>query len=573
MSSAVVRALCLAACALVVSAPATAAQRQSVDLLMVNGKILTVDDRFRVEQAIAVKDGLIVAVGSTAELRGESTGARQVDLHGRTVVPGFNDAHHHPRTQSKRSLGDLQQVRSIAEIKARLAAKVAELGAGQWIVVDRGWDETLFVEGRKPTRQDLDQVAPDNPVLLARMGSHSAVANSRALQIAGIARDTPDPPGGRIEHDAGGEPTGILVETAQDLVSRHIPPLAPAERRAGTIAGLKALLPYGITSFSQAGGTATGFRDWQSIYAEVGADLPRGSYYLTANEDRTPEDVIGSGLRPMDGDDRLRVVATKIWADGGFTGPDAYLSKPYKGMGDFRGHLVNTPEELTEMFRKLNAAGWPVGVHTAGDATASIVVNAFARVLGETPRRDIRHHLMHYEVGMPDPADVRKMKRFGIGVAQQTNFVFSLEGLYTSYLQDDLLARVVPARSLLDQGIRFANSSDGWPTSPVLGIYAAVTRKGRSGARYSPQERLRVQEAIRSYTMGGAWMTHQEDVKGSLEPGKLADLVVLSDDILRIRPNCLLDVMAMETYVGGRLVYRRAPGDTAGAAPPHRECP
>jgi predicted amidohydrolase YtcJ len=558
--------------AVAVGTSTAAANKQQVDLLMFNGKILTVDDQFNVEQAIAVKDGLVVAVGTTAELRREFTGTRQVNLHGRTVVPGFNDAHQHVRVADRRSVGDLQNVESIAEIKELVAAKAEEIGPDEW-VLGRGWDETIFEEGRKPNRQDLDEAAPNNPVLLTRQGSHSSVASSKALEIAGIDSTTPDPKQGTIERDVNGDPTGVLVESAQDLVEEHVPPLTPEEQRAGTIEGLKALLPYGITSYSSAGGNADGFRAWQSIYAEVGDELPRGSFYLSGcRREDTPEDVIDSGLKPMDGDNRLRVVAAKTHADGGFTGPDAYVSQPYKGMGDFRGSLVNTPEQLTECFRKLNAAGWPIGIHTAGDAAASVAVNAFAKVLAETPRPDIRHHLMHYEVGMADPADIRKMKRFGIGVVQQTNFLWSLERLYNQYLQPDLLDRVVPARSLLDEGIRFANSSDVIPTSPIVGIYTAATRMGRSGAKYSPHERLAMEDALRAYTVGGAWMTHQEDVKGSLEPGKLADMVVLSDDILRIKPKCLLDVHVRESYVGGKLVYKRKAGDTAGLAPPHEVC-
>jgi predicted amidohydrolase YtcJ len=575
MRRAWVSAVCIAVGAVVtvlVGTSVAAADKQPIDVLLFDGKILTGDAQFNIEQAIAVKDGLVVAVGSTAELRKEFTAETQVNLHGKTVTPGFNDAHQHIRVADRRSVGDLQTVESIADIKALVAAKAAELEPDEW-VLGRGWDETIFEEVRKPNRQDLDEAAPENPVLLTRQGSHSAVANSKALEIAGIDASTPDPEQGTIERDANGEPTGVLVESAQDLVEEHVPPLTAEEQRTGTIAGLKSLLPYGITSYSSAGGTADGFRAWQSIYDEVGADLPRGSYYISGcRREDTPEDVIDSGLKPMDGDDRLRVVAAKAHADGGFTGPDAYVSQPYKGMGDFRGSLVNTPEQLTECFRKLNAAGWPIGVHTAGDAAASVAVNAFAKVLGETPRPDIRHHLMHYEVGMPKAADIRKMNRFGIGVAQQTNFLWSLEGLYNDYLQDELLQRLVPARSLLDQGIHFTNSSDVIPTSPIVGIYTSVTRKGRTGATYSPEERLEIEEALRAYTMGGAWMTHQEDVKGSLEPGKLADMIVLSDDILRIKPNCLLDVQVMETYVGGRRVYKREPGDTAGTAPPHRAC-
>lgn len=540
----------LLACA----APASAAGKARVDTLFFDGKIVTVDDRFSIARAVAVRDGRIVAVGRTADLRRRFDAARAVDLRGRTVLPGFNDAHQHVRSVDRRSVGDLQQVESLREIVARVRAKAAEVGAGTW-VLGYGWDETILAEGRKPTRQDLDAVAPASPVLLTRQGGHSSVANTRALQVAGITRDTPDPPGGRIERDASGEPTGILVEDAADLVSRHVPPQPDDERRAGLIQGLRNLLPFGITSFSQATLRVSAYPEWESIYRAEGARLPRASAYISWPG--SMDALRGLGRRPLRGDDRLRITAVKLFADGGFTGPDAFLSVPYNGLGGFRGSLVYPPEQLTAIIRALNADRWPVGVHTAGDAASSLVIRTFARVLSETPRRDIRHHLMHQEMQVPR-ADIRRMRRFRIGVVQQSNFLWSLEGLYDRYLPASVRDDVVPARSLLRAGVRFAESSDIIPTDPMLGLYTAVTRAGRSGRRHAfAKERLSVRQAIRAYTMGGAYMTHQEDEKGSIERGKLADMIVLSDDVLRIPPRRLREVRVERTYVGGRLVYRR----------------
>lgn len=525
---------------------------EPVDLLLFNGKLVTVDEQFSIEQAMAVHNGLIVAVGSDEVLRKRFTGKQEIDLRGQTVLPGFNDAHSHARTFSHRAIGDLQAATSIKTIRELLAAKAGDLGKGEWIT-GSGYDETIFDEGRKPNRQDLDEGAPDNPVYLVRQGGHSAVANSRALKLAGVDKDTPDPKGGRIERDKDGVPTGVLVEAAADLVRRHVPSLTPEEDRKGTIAGLKAYLRLGITSFTQAAGSVGEFKKWRAIYDEVGTDLPRASYYVTCTTD-TPD-----GVKPFEGDDRLRAVALKVFADGGFTGPDARLTLPYKGVGDgeFRGSLHLTPEEFLRMFSRATDEGWTVGVHTAGDGGEGIVIDAFAKVLSERPGLDIRHHLMHLEVPLPDEYYDR-MAQYGIGVVQQTNFIWSLEGLYDNYLWPVVRENVAPAYKLLERGVTFANSADVIPTGPMLGLYTSVTRRGRSGKRYAySEERLGLEDSIRAYTIAGAYQTHQEDVKGSLEAGKYADFLVLSHDIFKVRPDHLQGVRVNETYVGGKHVYSR----------------
>lgn len=534
--------------------PASWAKPEAVDLLLYNGRLVTVDQHFSVQQAMAVRDGLIVAVGPDADLRKRFVGGQEIDLRQQTVLPGFNDAHSHATTFDHRSVGDLQSATSIAKILELVAAKATSLGKGAWII-GRGYDEKIFAERRKPTKQDLDKSAPDNPVLLNRLGGHSAVANSRALQIAGIDKNTPDPEGGRIERDANGEPTGVLVEEAAWMFSRYIPSLTPQEKRAGTIAGLRSYLPLGITSFTDAWGSVDVYKNWRSIYDELGADLPRASYYVFCSND------IPSGLKPFEGDDRLRVVALKMAADGGFTGPDARLTLPYKSGevadGHFRGTLYHSPDHLLQMFHRATDAGWTVGVHTAGDGAEAIVIDAFAKVLSEKPGLDMRHHLMHLEVPLPDEYYDR-MAEYGIGVVQQTNIVWSLEGLYDDYLWPVVRRNVAPAGTLIKRGVTFSNSADVIPTGPMTGLYTSVTRKGRTGTSYAyAEERLELEDAIRAYTIAGAYQTHQEDVKGSLEAGKYADFIVLSHDIFRVHPDYLQGVRVNETYVGGKHVYSR----------------
>ncbi len=525
------------------------AEREAVDLVLHNGKIVTVDDAFSIQQAVAVRDGRIVAVGGN-ELLARYDAQRTIDLEGKTVLPGFNDVHIHISGDPIREI-DLTGTTSVAQLQEQVRAKVAQLGEGEW-VTGYGWSEDAFAELRKPTRADLDEAAPRNPVTLTRAGGHSAVVNSLAFELAGITSASPDPDRGILEKDERGELNGIIRER-QDTVGRLVPQATREETRPSFIQHLRDLLELGITSLTQAGVSTRGYGEWELVYGLHGEELPRANVQIRWGG---PERMNAFGKKTGDGDERLRVGAVKVFVDGGFTGPSAYTIDSYRSEPGFHGSLDLPEEELRTIIGQAHGMGWQMGFHAIGDAAIELVVGYFAEALEASPRNDHRHYLNHFTV-RPPPEVMELMAEHDILITQQPNFTYTLEGRYVEYLEEEHAAHNNPLRSPMDHGVFVALSSDILPIGPMVGIYAAVTRKGASGAVYAADERLTMEEAIRGYTRNGAYITFEEDLKGTLEPGKLADMIVLSDDLLTIDPERILDVVVEKTIVGGRVVFER----------------
>ena len=525
--------------------------REPADLILHRGKVVTLDDRGRIASTVVVRDGKIVAVGNESLLDRFSS-ARTIDLRGRLLLPGFNDAHTHISGDPRRYI-DLTRVRSIREIQDKVSAKAAELGTGEWIT-GYGWAEDNFAEQRLPQRADLDAAVPANPVILVRAGGHSSVASSLALRLAGITRETPQPAAGMIEHDANGEPTGIIRERA-DLVNRLVPVATADELRPSFVQALRDQLSFGITSFVMADETAENWPEWERVYREHPGELPRAAVQIRWNGESA---LRAFGRRPGDGDEWLRVGALKVYVDGGFTGPSAYTLEPYKGMAGFRGTLVRSPDSLYQIAKAAHAMGWQMGFHTIGDGAIALAVDVFDRVLRESPKPDHRNYLNHFSMLPPDTT-LAKMVRDSILVAQQPNFTYTLEQRYRQVLDGRRLAHNNPIATPMRRGIFVAFSSDILPIGPMVGLYAAVTRKGKSGAVYGPEERVPMLKALRAYTRGGAYLTREERRKGTIGPGKLADLIVLSADLLTVPREQILATRVDMTVLGGRVVYERVP--------------
>ena len=522
---------------------------EPADLLLHNGKIVTVDPAFSIHEAVAVRDGRIVEVGGD-DLASRYEATRSIDLEGKTVLPGFNDTHIHISGSPQREI-DLTETASIAELQDQVRAKAAELGEGEWIT-GYGWAEDQLAEQRLPTRRDLDAAAPRNPVTLTRAGGHSAVVNSLAFQLAGITSASTDPDRGIMERDERGELNGIIRER-QDTVGRLVPPATAEQTRPSFVQNLRDLLALGITSIVQAGVSPRGYEEWQTVYAEHGEELPRASVQIRwAGRDRMQ----ALGMKTGDGDERLRVGAVKVFVDGGFTGPSAYTIDEYKSEPGFRGSLDIDPAELRQIVHDAHTMGWQMGFHAIGDAAIQLIVGYFAEELDANPRNDHRHYLNHFTV-RPPPEVMDLMAEHDILITQQPNFTYTLEARYAENLHEVHAAHNNPLRSPMDHGVFVAISSDILPIGPMVGLYAAVTRKGQSGAIYGPDEALSIEEAIIGYTRNGAYVTFEEDLKGTIEPGKLADLVVLSDDLLTIDPERILDVRVEKTILGGRVVFER----------------
>ena len=546
----------LVAAWMVCLAVAPARAQQPVDLLLHNGKIFSADELLSTFSAVAVRDGRIVALG-WGGLLDQYQAARTVDLGGKLVVPGFIDTHIHISGDPERWV-DLAGLENMAELKARVTRKAELLGSGEWIT-GYGWSEDELAEQRRPLRWDLDDAAPVNPVVLTRAGGHSSVASSLALETAGLTPDTETPTGAIIELDDRGRMNGILREGAQGLVSRLVPDPTAEELRVSFVQNLRNLLSLGITSLIQAGVGGRGFASWEDVYAEFQGELPRAAVQVrvTGPADRAIQRLTRFGRKTGDGDEWLRVGPVKFFVDGGYTGAAAWTLEPYKGQPGYfgTGALIDA-DGMYRMSKAAHDMGWQMGFHTIGDAAIKMTIDAWARVIEESPRVDHRHYLNHFTV-RPPAETMQKMASHNIHIAQQPNFTYTLEGRYAEHLESERYETNNPLRSPMSHGVVVALGSDILPIGPMVGLYAAVTRKGMSGAVVGPGEALTMPEAIVAYTRVAAYLTFEEDTKGSLEVGKLADMVVLSQDLLTIDPDRTMDTEVEMTILGGAVVYER----------------
>ncbi|BAK67784.1 conserved hypothetical protein [Sphingobium sp. SYK-6] len=555
----------------------TPALADQADMLLFNGKVLTVDKAFSVRSAVAVKDGKIVAVGGQ-ELLKRFPKAERIDLTGRTLMPGFIDTHIHVTGLAHRAI-EPDKAKSIAEIQQMVAAKAKALGPGEWIT-GYGWDEALLAEKRVPTRADLDVAAPNNPVVLTRAGSHSSVSNSAALALAGIDASTPDPDGGLIERGADKEPNGIIRERS-DLVTRLVPPDSKEQMRPSYIARLKWLLSLGITTVmeaftsiddepvgkggldrSKAGGAFSGLHSWaefRSIYAEMGPELPRMiSYIAWPGAERLKAFPYKTGY----GDDRLKLGPIgETPYDGGFTGPTAFTKEDYKGLPGFRGTTFYSQDVAREIVSTAGALGWQIGIHAIGDQAIEDIAKIYDDELKAHPKKDHRWFLSHFTM-IPSVETMEMMARNGTWAAAQPNFLYNLQGRYEQTLEGYRLQHNNPVGVPLKHGVKIAFGSDNLPIGPMVGLYVAITRKGADGKVFAPEEAVSREEAIRLYTEKAAYLGWDEKKKGTLEVGKFADMVVLDKDPMTVPAEQLLSTKVDMTIVGGKVVYeRRAAGE------------
>lgn len=530
--------------------------QEPADLLLHNGKVFAADELLSTYSAVVVRDGRIAALGWD-DLARRYRAARTIDLDGRLALPGFIDTHVHISGDAERHV-DLAGLENLAELQARVSRKAEQLGAGEWIT-GYGWSEDELAERRRPLRRDLDDAAPANPVVLTRAGGHSSVASSLALEAAGLTPDTETPPGGIIEVDDAGRMNGILREGAQGLVRRLVPDPTRDELRASFVANLRALLGLGITSIIQAGVGIEGFADWEAAYAAHRGELPRAAVQLRVPPDppRAVAMLDRFGRRTGDGDEWLRVGPLKFFVDGGYTGAAAWTLEPYRGQPGYYGSGPLIDEAgLAAISGAAHERGWQLGFHAIGDAAIAMTVDVWARMLEASPRADHRHYLNHFTV-RPPVETMRRMADWNIHVAQQPNFTYTLDGRYAEHLDGERYATNNPLRSPMRHGVVVALGSDILPLGPLVGLQAAVTRRGMGGEVVGPGEALSMPEAIVGYTRLAAHLTFEEDEKGTLEVGKLADVVVLSQDLLTIDPERTTDTEVDLTVLGGRVVFER----------------
>ena len=560
-----------------VGVPAAGAQAvpaAPADLVLVNGKVVTMDAARPQAQAVAVRGDRIVAVGSDAEVRrlvGPTT--QVVDLAGRLAMPGFIEGHGHftGLGQSKLSL-DLTTARSWEDIVALVAEAARKAAPGEWIT-GRGWHQekwtrvpTPNVEG-VPLHQSLSAVSPNNPVVLSHASGHASFVNGKALELAGITRDTPNPPGGEVVKGPDGEPTGLLRERASGLVggarSRTAPQRPAAEREAEfrrvvELAGQEALA-HGVTSFHDAGSSFATIDRLRAL-ADSGL-LPVRLYVMVRGESNARLDsLLPRYFLRNHGDGFLTVRSIKKSIDGALGPHGAWLLEPYADLPSSTGQNTETPENIAETARIAIRHGFQVNTHAIGDRANKEILDIYERTFRANPeRRDLRWRVEHAQ--HLRPSDVQRFARLGV--------VASMQGIHGTSDGPWVLKRLGEERaasgaylwrSLLDAGVVVTNGTDVpvEPIDPLASFHASVTRRMADGQAFYPAQRMTREEALRSYTLSNAYAAFQEDVLGSLTPGKYADIVVLSKDILSVPEAEIPGARVLYTILGGKVRYKAA---------------
>jgi len=531
------------------------------DLLLHNGKIVTMNDQRAVVDAMAVRDGIIVAIGGHRDVRkcaGNHT--QTVDLGGKMVLPGLIDIHTHALEWAKSMVrGELDlnypKVRSVESIVSQVRERAKQLPAGEWIL-GFGWDDAKLQERRYVTRQDLDQVTTEQPVYLVHVSGHLAVANSEALRLAGITRDTPDPVGGVIEKDTQGNPTGIVKDTAMALVGRLLPPEPPGlARKAAKVVSEKAL-EVGLTSIHDIWLSPDDMQGYQDASA-AGELKVRVQMVPRVRNVADAKELVKMGVHTGFGNDHLRLGGVKMFADGGMGARTIAIYAPgVQGEPQNVGLLLWKSEDMQEAHRILASAGWQLITHAIGDRAIDQVLDSYATTETELKLEAPRFRIAH--CGISTPAIQRRLRELKVMVDGNPPFVYWIGSWFRKY-GPERVRWSYPSKSYFENGIVAGAGSDVGvtPISPWWGLWAAVVRKEmETGEVLAPEERLAVLEALQLYTRNGAYIGWEEKKKGSLEVGKLADFVIVDRDILLSPADELQNVRVLSTYVDGQAVFR-----------------
>jgi predicted amidohydrolase YtcJ len=548
-------AILLCACA------SSAQNKPAADLIVTNAKIWTVDKSLPAAQAVAVLGDRIVAVGSNAEVdawRGPRT--QVIDAEGKRLLPGFNDAHvHFVSGGIQLDSVDLKNAATPQEFARLIGERAKRTPKGEW-VVGGNWDETKWNPPNIPARELIDALTPDTPVFVTRYDGHMGLANTVALRLAGITAKTPDPPGGTIVRDAQRNPTGALKDAATDLIDKAIPPLTHDQRVKIIKRAMAHAASLGVTSVQHMG------PDYEDIavYAEL---LQRGE--LTVRIYAAPlipqvDDQVKIGIRHAFGGPYLRIGALKSFADGSLGSSTAYFYDPFLNQGENRGLLSDQMHPVSLMQERMlraDAAGLQLCTHAIGDHAISIILDLYSELVkehGEADRRFRIEHAQHMAA-----KDFDRFAQLHVIASVQPYHAIDDGRFAEAHIGHDRSSRTYAFRTFLDHGVRLALGTD-WevaPLDPMQTVYAAVTRAtldGKNPGGWFPEQKLTLPETIEAYTMGSAYAEFQDTQKGSITPGKLADMVLLSDDIFSIAPEKIRDTHVLKTIVGGKVVFHLA---------------
>ena len=571
------RTLALVFVFLLVCAPpgGRAQERRRVSLVLTNGKVFTADARGTLAEAVAIDGERIVAVGSNAEIGARYTAMRTIDLRGRLVTPGFNDAHIHFVGGGLSLLRvQLLGAQTLAEAKRRIAEKVKELPPGAWIL-GRGWDHTLW-GGQWPTRADLDEVAPNNPVFVQRVDGHVSWTNTLALKQANVTRATPAPEGGEILHDQAGEPTGILKETAAGLVARVVPDPSRAERMQAIERALGEARRFGLTSIQD----NSGYENVELYRELLQADRLTVRVAEWQNFEHTVEELkrqraefAAFKIDPL----RIRLTMLKGYVDGTLGSRTSAMLAPFADDPHNSGIPRHTPEELTRMTVERAQAGFQIGFHAIGDRANRMALDAFEAIKRDHPESYWKHSFPYQgltvlQLGSPRhrvehaqvvaPTDFARFRDLGVIASMQPSHAISDKRWAQDRLGEYRVMGAYAWHTFMAHGVHVPFGTD-WPVEPInpyLGLYAAVTRQSTDGeppGGWWPEERITIEDAIRNYTAESAYASFEEKEKGQIASGMLADLTVHSRDLLTVKPAEILQTEAVMTILGGRVVYEQ----------------
>ena len=556
--------LLLLVCCLVLPERNQAQSRPAADLIITNAKIWTVDKSLPTAQAVAVLGDRIVAVGSNTEVDAwRAPHTHVIDAGGKLLLPGFNDAHVH-FVSGGMQLDNIQlnDATTPEELARRIGERARVTAKGEWIV-GGNWDETKWNPPNMPTKELIDAVTPDTPVFVSRYDGHMGLANSVALRLAGITAKTPDPPGGTIVRDAQGNPTGALKDAATDYIDKVIPPLTHDQRFKIVKRALAHAASVGVTSVQH----MVASNEDIAVYSELLQRDELTTRIYVAPSITHVDDLAKLGIGHAFGGPYLRIGALKAFADGSLGSGTAYFYEPFLNQGNNRGLLSDEMQPISLMrdrYMKADAVGLQICTHAIGDEGISTILDLYSEVIkkhGEADRRLRIEHAQHMAA-----KDFERFAQLHVIASVQPYHAIDDGRFAESHIGHERASRTYAFRTFLDHGVRLAFGTD-WevaPLDPLLTVYAAVTRAtldGKNPNGWFPEQKLSVAEAIEAYTMGSAYAEFQEKEKGSITPGKLADMVLLSDDIFSIVPEKIREVRVLKTFVGGRLVFdAAAPG-------------
>ncbi len=522
------------------------------EIILYNGNIFTVNPKEPTAQAIAIAGGRLLAVGNNTDILKMATArTKKIDLRHKTVLPGFIDAHTHPAYSGIKHLKMVDcDLRSIKDIKEAIRQRAATTPKGKWVEGFK-YDDTKTNEGRKINMADLDGAAPEHPVRITHRGGHTYYCNSLAFKMANVDESTPNPQGGEFEKTSDGKLTGCVKESAADIFDKLIPDVATRnERQEGVKLISKMMAKTGITSATDAGGSPEDLQAYEDAY-EAG-DLSIRIYCMIRHIHI--DKMIAAGVRTGMGNDWVKIGGMKMACDGSISERTARLSQPYIGRPNDYGILVMDDEQLYPYAKKAYDAGWQIGIHANGDVGIDTTLKLYERLYKEKPKSDPRFRIEHCT--MINDNLIQRMKSLGVIPTPFSTYVY-YHGEKMKAYGEERLKNMFALRSFLNAGIRPTQASDypPGPFEPMMALQSSVTRTDIKGNVWGANQKVTVEEAIKIGTMNGAYASYEEKMKGSLEAGKLADLVVLGRNPFKEDPATLITIPIERTMAGGKWVY------------------